>query len=82
LKGCLPIAPHVYFTRFLDEFVEVERALGIEAGLQLLELCDEVWVFNIGDVNSDGTPVLTEGMNVEVEHAKKVGKPIFYITIM
>lgn len=82
LKGHLPIAPHVYFTRFLDEFQEVERTLGIESGLQLLELCDEIWVFNIGSVNDDGTPVLTEGMAAEVEHAKQLGKPIFHITTM
>lgn len=82
LKGHIPIAPHVYFTRFLDEFNETERALGIESGLQLLELCDEMWIFNMDAIKEDGTPVLTDGMEVEVEYAKKIGKPIFYITTM
>lgn len=70
LKGHLPFAPHIYFTRFLDEFTGVERTMGIESGLQILELCDEMWVFSF-----DG--VISEGMRIEIEHAKALGKPIF-----
>ena len=40
--GVLPIAPHAYFTRFLDDSVPQERALGMEFGRALLRMCDEV----------------------------------------
>ena len=49
-KGYLPIAPHLYFTQFLNE--ETERDLGINLGLELLKECDEIWVF--GDIISQG----------------------------
>lgn len=41
--GVLPIAPHVYFTRFLDDDSPDERELGIRAGLELLRDCNELW---------------------------------------
>ena len=39
-------------------------------GLQLLELCDEVWVFG---------PCISEGMKAEIELARKLGKPTLHI---
>ena len=36
--GYIPIAPHIYFTQFLDDENQKERAQGIEAGLELLKL--------------------------------------------
>lgn len=68
LLGQIPIAPHVYFTRFLDDSDEDERALGIESGMELLRHCDEVWVFDF-----DG---ISEGMKMEIEYAQKHNKPI------
>ena len=53
----LPIAPHVYFTQFLDDTKESEREIGIKCGLELLPMCDEIWVY--------GTP--SEGMKTEIE---------------
>ena len=45
LRGlAVPIAPHLYFTRFLDDAVEMERFTGIKFGLELLDICDELWV--------------------------------------
>lgn len=38
----VPIAPHLYFTQFLDE--ESYRWIGIESGLNLVGLCSELWV--------------------------------------
>ena len=38
LKGYIPFAPHIYFTRFLDELSEEERRLGIESGFEMLRL--------------------------------------------
>lgn len=43
----LPIAPHVYFTQFLDDSDPCERRMGIVAGMELLEQCSEVWVFGM-----------------------------------
>jgi hypothetical protein len=68
--GVLPQTPHIFLTRFLDDNVEEERALGIKAGMQLLEECDELWVF--GDV-------ISEGMQAEIARAQVLGIPIEYI---
>jgi len=58
LKGNIPIAPHVYFTQFLDENSEEERTLGISMGIELLKMCDELRV--CGDE-------ITQGMKREIE---------------
>ena len=57
-RGYIPIAPHVYFTRFLNEEVEEERAKGMELGLELMKFCDELWIFG---------GVITEGMQREID---------------
>lgn len=44
-QGYLPIAPHLLFSRFLDEGDEDERQLSIQMGIDLIEYCSEVWVF-------------------------------------
>ncbi len=64
--GAIPIAPHIYFTQFLDDGDEAQRTTGIEAGIQLMLECDEVWVF--------GEP--TSGMKQEIEYARKNGLKI------
>lgn len=43
--GILPIAPHLYFTQFLNEDVVDERNTGIAMGLELMGDCQEVWAF-------------------------------------
>ena len=58
LKGNVPIAPHVYFTQFLDEHDETERNMGIVCGIELLKICDEMRV--CGDI-------ISEGMKKEIE---------------
>ena len=69
----MPIAPHIYFTQFMDDDNPAERAKGIGFGLELLELCKELWVF--GDKTSSG-------MCAEILHAKLHGIPIKYIRDM
>lgn len=69
VRGYLPIAPHLYFTQFLSEDND-ERDLGISMGLELMDICDEVWV--CGEHISDG-------MRIEIEYAKSAHKPIYYI---
>lgn len=69
MLGNLPIAPHLYFTQFLGEDNK-ERDLGILMGLELMELCDEVWVFG---------ETISEGMRREIEYAKLIHKPIYFM---
>ena len=64
-EGYLPVAPHVYFPQFLNE--STEREEGLDMALQLLLLCDELWVFG---------PQVSEGMKVEIEFARKFKIPI------
>lgn len=64
----LPLAPHVYFTQFLDDSVPRERALGLAAGISLLDMCDELWVYGLDNPSA--------GMIAEIEHAKEHGIPV------
>jgi len=60
-KGKLPIAPHCYFPRFLDDNDPAERDLAISYGIRLLYECRELWVF--------GTRI-SDGMKKEILAAK------------
>ena len=64
----IPIAPHVYFTQFLDDTKQEERAAGMDMGLSLLAMCDELWVYGIENPS--------EGMRNEIEYAKQHQIPI------
>lgn len=63
----IPIVPHLYFPIFLDENDPNQRMKGIEMGLELMDMCDEVWVFGFK---------ITEGMRFELEHAREKRKPV------
>lgn len=65
----IPICPHLYFSRFLEEMNPSDRNIGMEMGVELLKLCDELWVF--------GEP--SEGMKAEIEAAKDYNMVINYI---
>ena len=69
--GAVPVAPHIYFTQFLDDAVHEERAFGRMVGLQLLSECDELWYF--GDQ-------ISQGMVAEIIAAKEQGIPVRYIS--
>lgn len=62
-QGIMPYAPHLYFTRFLDDSDPEQREAGIDAGLEWLAGCDEVWAF--------GEP--TSGMRIEIARAEQLG---------
>lgn len=64
----VPVAPHVYFTQFLDDTVEAQRSMGIEAGLALLERCDAMIVFYLQNPS--------QGMKKEIEYAEAKGIPV------
>ena len=65
-QGGIPFAPHLLFTQFLDDSKAAERRRGMLMGIEMLKLCDELWVF--------GEP--TAGMQAEIELAMRHGIPI------
>ena len=69
--GAIPIAPHIYFTQFLDDTLSEDRAFGTMAGLMLLSDCDELWYF--GDS-------VSQGMVREIIAAKEQGIPVRYVS--
>lgn len=66
--GHTPFAPHLLFPQFLNEEAPAERKIGIDMGLDMLDVCHEMWVW--------GTP--TKGMRQEIAVAKAMGLPIKY----
>lgn len=66
--GYIPIAPHIYFTRFMDDTNSKERSMAMNAGTQLLHLCDEVWVFGLDNPSA--------GMRAEIAEAIRSGIPV------
>jgi len=66
----IPIAPHLFFTQFLDDALPEDRAMGLELGLNILTRCAQVWVFG---------EVISPGMQEELELAQRFGIPVrFY----
>lgn len=70
LKGNIPIAPHIYFTQFLNENSIIERNIGINAGIELLKKCDELWVFS---------KMASEGMTREISKWIEMGNKPFWV---
>ena len=66
--GYIPITPHIYFTRFADDANSKERSMAMSAGLQLLHMCSEIWVFGLDHPS--------EGMQAEIAEAVRFGIPI------
>lgn len=67
-QGHTPFAPHLLYPQILDE--KVDRELGMELGLDMLTVMDEVWVF--GDR-------VTDGMRQEINGAISQGIPVRYV---
>lgn len=70
-KGCIPIAPHLFFPQFMSDENPQERNLAIFMDIVLLSKCAELWVFG---------ETISKGMSVEIEKAKRKGQPIRYFT--
>lgn len=64
-KGFLPIIPHLLFP-YLDDVTDREEAMSM--CLEVVERCDALFVL---------ADVITSGMKMEIELAKKKGMPIF-----
>lgn len=65
-EGDEPVAPHLYFTQFLDDEYESEREAGLRFAKQKLFEADEFFLVVI-----DG--VLSEGMRGEIEKIAEWG---------
>ncbi|GHU34889.1 hypothetical protein FACS1894105_02490 [Clostridia bacterium] len=70
--GVLPIAPHIYLTRFLDDNNVDERNLGLSLGLDMLRDCSQLWVFG-GNISA--------GMRGEIATARKLHIPIKFMEV-
>ncbi len=70
--GMIPIAPHIYFTQFLNDENAEDREFGIRAGLSLLLGCDELWYFGES---------VSRGMADEICFAVEHNIPVKYIPI-
>lgn len=68
---CIPFAPHVFFSGFLNDAIKEERSIGMFLGKEVLKKCSELWAFC-----DNGEP--SEGMCEEIEMAKKLGIPVRY----
>ncbi|AEY67570.1 DUF4406 domain-containing protein [Clostridium sp. BNL1100] len=66
-KNCAPIAVHLLYPQLLDDAIPAEREHGIRMGLWVLAVCDELWVCG---------ERISQGMNYEIEEAKRLGIPI------
>jgi hypothetical protein len=71
-EGFVPIAPHIYFPQFLDEYDEDERAAGLRYGMEEMYRCVAVWVFGRR---------ITAGMKAEIELATDLGIPVKYFAV-
>lgn len=70
-SGYIPVAPHIYFTQFMNDTIRRERDLALFMGIVLLSKCAELWVFG---------NMVTNGMSIEIEKAKRKGQSIRYFT--
>ena len=69
--GVIPLAPHTIFTQYLDDEQPEQREQGLRMGGDLLTRCDELWVMG---------NTISSGMREEMELAKKLYMPIFYVS--
>ena len=68
-KGCVPMAPHLFFPLFLSDDDPIDRAIGMSMGKMMLKDCDEIWVFGA---------TISEGMKEEIAVAVQTHIPIKY----
>ena len=68
-EGYVPICPHIFYPRFLDDTDKDERAAGMHYGLQEMWQARQLWVFGAN---------ITDGMRAEIELAKQLKIPIRY----
>lgn len=62
LNGAAVFASHILYTQFLEDYIDEERKIGIDSGLEFLGCCDELWVF------ANFIEDISEGMKMEIDH--------------
>lgn len=71
-EGAIPIAPHLYFTRFLDDNNECEREFGMSAGKKLMGICSSFFVLTVDEETSEGMDeeirYMTDVLRLEGSH--------------
>ncbi len=70
-NACIPLAPHLLFSQFMDDSVPAERSIALFMGMVLLGKCEQVWVFG---------NTISKDMAAEIEKAEKKNMPIRYFT--
>lgn len=67
MHDAAPFAPHLLYTRVLNDDIPEEREAGINAGLAFLAECDELWQWGLS---------VSKGMACEIAYAKEHGIPV------
>ena len=67
-EGKVPVAPHIYYTQFLNDYFPDERECGLGLGLWELRNSQEFLLVII-----DGE--ISEGMQGEIEEVSRLGIP-------
>jgi hypothetical protein len=73
-EGHAPFAPHLFYTQFLNDTNPLQRTMGMNCGLVFLGMCDELWYLDV-------VPKLSEGMLIEMEHARALNIPCIPRTV-
>jgi hypothetical protein len=68
-RGHNVYAAHLFYTQFLDDNDDAARLLGITLGMNMLEHCDEFWMFTKQGEHR------TPGMEAERIKASELGLP-------
>jgi hypothetical protein len=68
-EGYVPVCPHIYYPRFLDDCKRDERLIGMRYGMEEMWRCKQVWVFGEN---------FSCGMKQEIALAKQLKIPIRY----
>lgn len=63
--GGIPIAPHLYFPRFMNDDMPQERYFGMEAGKRLMEQCVSFHVVTVDRM-------ISEGMSEEIKYMTEI----------
>lgn len=71
-QGYICIASHLMYPAILSDSDPEQRQLGLQFGIALMDICDEVWVL------TDDPSDISSGMAGEIHEAKKAGKKIRY----
>lgn len=69
-QNCVPVAPHLLFTQFMNDNDPSDRNLAFKMNEELLHKCDELWVFSGYGIS--------DGMKIEIDIAERDNIPIKY----